>query len=168
MPSLASGNWLRRLCAATATPLIVAGCMPAWFWLLPRMPGPLSCSLALQAVIVVLLVILERALPHPTLARRPPGTLHVIVFYNLAATAVAVALPSLVYVPIAHAAGRASGLAALWPQNAPLWAHVVIALLVVDFTSYWWHRLEHRPPAGQQWMWRLHSVHHAPTHFDLW
>lgn len=161
-------HWLRRLCAATATPAIVIGCMPAWFALQASWQEPLLVSLALQAVIVVLLVLLELAIPHPTLEPRPPGTLHVIVFYNFAATAVAVVLPSLVYVPSARAAGEGLGLAALWPTSAPLWVQVVGVLLIVDFNSYWWHRLEHRPPKGYEWAWRLHSVHHAPTHFDLW
>jgi sterol desaturase/sphingolipid hydroxylase (fatty acid hydroxylase superfamily) len=142
--------------------------MPAWFWLLSRTHQPLLCSLVCQAAIVALLFSLELAIPHPTLPPRPPGTLHIILFYNFAATAVAVALPSLAYVPLAHAIGNAARLAGLWPASAPLWAQIALALLIVDFNSYWWHRLEHRPPAGQQWMWRLHSVHHAPTHFDLW
>jgi sterol desaturase/sphingolipid hydroxylase (fatty acid hydroxylase superfamily) len=164
----ARGHWLRPLCAATATPLIVAGCMPAWFALLARLRYPLACSLALQGLIVGLLAGLELVIPHRALARRPAGTLPLIVFYNLAATVTAVALPSFVYVPLAHAAGQALGLAALWPAGGPRWLHVVVVLLIVDFTTYWWHRAEHRPPAGHAWMWRLHSVHHAPTHFDLY
>src|SRR5262245_35584654 len=161
-------RFLRRLCAATATPAIVVGCLPAWFLLNAWWQAPLLVSVALQAVVVVLLVVLELAIPHPTLERRPPGTLHLILFYNLAAAAVAVVLPSLVYVPLARSAGNALGLPALWPASSPLWLQVVAVLLIVDFNSYWWHRLEHRPPAGFEWAWRLHSVHHAPTHFDLW
>jgi sterol desaturase/sphingolipid hydroxylase (fatty acid hydroxylase superfamily) len=159
---------LRRSCAALATPAIVLASLPAWLELHARWQEPLACSIALQAVIVVLLVALETLTPHATLGARPPGTLGVIAFYNFAAVAVAVALPSLVFVPLARAAGEALGLTALWPATAPQWLHIAAVVLIVDFNSYWWHRLEHRPPAGHEWMWRLHSVHHAPTHFDLW
>lgn len=162
------GRRVRRLFATLATPAIVVACLPAWFALHAWWDEPLICSLALQAVIVALLVALEVAIPHRTLSPRPSGTLHLMIFYNLAAVAVAVLLPSVVYVPLARAGGGALGLTALWPAGPPLWLHVAAVLLIVDFNSYWWHRLSHRPPAGQEWMWRLHSIHHAPTHFDVW
>lgn len=164
----AVGRWLRRLLASTATPLIVVGCMPAWFVLHDVWGDPLRCSVALQAAIVALLAALERSIPHPKLAPRPPGTLRVALYYNLSAPLVAVALPSLVYVPLAHAAGDALGTTRCWPASWPLWSQVAAVLLVVDFTSYWWHRLGHRPPRGHAWMWRLHAVHHATTHYDVW
>lgn len=160
--------WLRWLLARAATPTIVAGCLPAWFALHAAWRAPMACTLVLQVSVVALLVALERLIPHPRLARRPPGTWPVALFYNLVAPVVAVALPSLVYVPLAHAAGRALGADRLWPSSWPLWSQIVAVLLVVDFTSYWWHRFGHRPPKGHAWIWRLHSVHHATTHFDVW
>ena len=162
------GSCLRRLSATIATPAIVLGCMPAWFTLHAHVGEPLLCSIALQSVIVSMLVGLEVAIPHPALSPRPSGTLPAMVFYNLASVALAVVLPSLVYVPLARAGGQVLGLTALWPGSWPIWAHVLVVVLIVDFNSYWWHRLSHRPPARLEWAWRLHSVHHAPTHFDFW
>ncbi|MHA4871643.1 sterol desaturase family protein [Duganella sp. PWIR1] len=42
----------------------------------------------------------------------------------------------------------------------PLAARLVLALLIAETGFYWGHRLSHRLP----WLWRFHSVHHAPEH----
>ncbi|MCE3263867.1 MAG: fatty acid hydroxylase superfamily protein [Pseudoduganella sp.] len=42
----------------------------------------------------------------------------------------------------------------------PLWASLLLALVVSDFGAYWAHRLAHRWPL----LWRFHAVHHSPEH----
>lgn len=42
----------------------------------------------------------------------------------------------------------------------PVWAMVVIILVVGDFGVYWWHRVEHE--GGSDFLWRLHAAHHTP------
>ena len=45
----------------------------------------------------------------------------------------------------------------------PVWAELVVALVVLDFMAqYWAHYLLHRI----KWMWRLHVVHHSDTKVD--
>jgi len=39
---------------------------------------------------------------------------------------------------------------------------LLIAFLVLDFTRYWVHRLDHRVP----WLWTFHRVHHSSDHLD--
>ena len=39
----------------------------------------------------------------------------------------------------------------------------LIALLILDFAYYWWHRLSHTIP----FLWRFHAVHHGDTHVDV-
>lgn len=39
----------------------------------------------------------------------------------------------------------------------PVWAHLLIGLLVRDFVQWWIHRLLHRVP----WLWEFHKVHHS-------
>ncbi len=49
-----------------------------------------------------------------------------------------------------------------WLQ-LPLWAELLIALLVLDFMAqYWVHALLHKV----RWMWRLHLVHHSDNKVD--
>ncbi|MEM8593728.1 MAG: sterol desaturase family protein [Pseudomonadota bacterium] len=62
--------------------------------------------------------------------------------------------------------GMAAGLGLLaggvglgvWPDEWPVVLQVALFLLLAEFLSYWFHRLEHT------WfpMWRIHSVHHNP------
>jgi sterol desaturase/sphingolipid hydroxylase (fatty acid hydroxylase superfamily) len=44
----------------------------------------------------------------------------------------------------------------------PLWLKVILGIMVLDFTSYWFHRLAHMSP----FFWRLHRVHHSDTTLD--
>lgn len=45
----------------------------------------------------------------------------------------------------------------------PGWAHVLIALVLLDLAIYWQHVLFHRSSLG----WRLHRVHHADLDLDV-
>ncbi len=44
----------------------------------------------------------------------------------------------------------------------PAWMETLLALLLLDYTLYLWHVLEHRVPA----LWRLHAVHHVDLDLD--
>jgi sterol desaturase/sphingolipid hydroxylase (fatty acid hydroxylase superfamily) len=50
----------------------------------------------------------------------------------------------------------------LWVQSLPGPAQVALGLLVIDFVSYWRHRLMHTVP----FLWRIHAVHHSSEHMD--
>jgi len=45
----------------------------------------------------------------------------------------------------------------LWPRSWPLWAQVILGLVVAEFGFYWGHRIAH------EWkpLWRFHAVHHS-------
>jgi sterol desaturase/sphingolipid hydroxylase (fatty acid hydroxylase superfamily) len=85
---------------------------------------------------------------------------------NLALVAVDTAIVRLLF-PLA-----AVGVAA-WAQGAgfgllhalalPGWAAVVVAMVALDLGIWAQHVLFHKVP----WLWRLHRVHHADTHFDV-
>lgn len=44
------------------------------------------------------------------------------------------------------------------------WAVLVLYLLVLDFSIYWQHRLQH----GLNWWWALHSLHHDQRTMTMW
>lgn len=46
---------------------------------------------------------------------------------------------------------------------APAWLRDTLAIVLLDYTLYWWHVLEHRVP----WLYRFHQVHHADLDLDL-
>lgn len=42
----------------------------------------------------------------------------------------------------------------------PLWAKLLLGLLIGEVGTYWGHRLSHEIP----WLWRYHAVHHSTEH----
>ena len=51
----------------------------------------------------------------------------------------------------------------LWPLNHyPVWAQVVMLLLITDFLQYWIHRFSHHAAL----LWRFHAVHHSSRELD--
>ena len=55
--------------------------------------------------------------------------------------------------------GFGFGSAHLWPTEAPFAMKVVLAFLLVELFSYWFHRLAHRA----RFFWRFHQTHHVVT-----
>lgn len=60
------------------------------------------------------------------------------------------------YMGLIHSVGGADG-TGIWPNDWPMWAQVVLALVIAEFGLYWAHRLAH------EWMplWHFHAVHHS-------
>jgi len=50
----------------------------------------------------------------------------------------------------------------LVPETLPI-VHVVLAVLLLDCWTYWWHRINHIVP----FFWRFHKVHHSDTKMDV-
>lgn len=46
--------------------------------------------------------------------------------------------------------------------NLPLWAKLILGVMVLDFSTYWFHRLSHLAPV----LWRFHRVHHSDASMD--
>jgi sterol desaturase/sphingolipid hydroxylase (fatty acid hydroxylase superfamily) len=44
----------------------------------------------------------------------------------------------------------------------PLWLEVVVAVILLDWTLYYWHVLNHKIP----FLWRFHQVHHVDRDLD--
>ncbi|MEP6689595.1 MAG: sterol desaturase family protein [Gemmatimonadaceae bacterium] len=46
--------------------------------------------------------------------------------------------------------------------RAPAWLRDALAVILLDYTLYWWHVVEHRVP----WLYRFHEVHHTDLDLD--
>lgn len=149
-----------------ATPALLAGSLGAWFAFRGAGVPAVVCSVGVTAAVVGALLVLEWGFPRTDVPARPAGTLASDLAFNVLTLFVAIVLPAVVLVPLGHALGDALGTTGLWPRGGRLATDAIACVLLVDFTSYWWHRLQHT--TGDSWLWRLHSVHHSPRHFDLW
>lgn len=47
--------------------------------------------------------------------------------------------------------------------DLPVWAHILGAVLLMDFWMYLWHIMNHKIP----FFWRFHRVHHADPNMDV-
>ncbi len=47
--------------------------------------------------------------------------------------------------------------------DIPLWAQGLLAFVILDYWTYWWHRLLHKVP----FLWNFHQVHHSDPTMDV-
>jgi ornithine lipid hydroxylase len=59
---------------------------------------------------------------------------------------------------VGYALNEANVVVALWPVHWPIWLQLLSKIAIGDFLRYWLHRAAHET----DFLWRLHSVHHAP------
>ncbi len=79
-------------------------------------------------------------------------------------------LVQLVLLSVAPLTLSAIALLALFSQSGilhhlqiGLWPKIVMAWLVLDLASYWWHRIWHTV----DWLWRFHRIHHLDPVLDV-
>ena len=121
-----------------------------------------SLAWAPYAVIAIagpLVILAERALPYRTEWHASWSDL---VDDGLYLSIVQILLPlalawTVVWLVSAYAAGEVV-LVDIWPSHLPIWAQLILKIMIGDFLRYWLHRAAHT------WtpLWRLHAVHHQP------
>ena len=107
------------------------------------------------------LVVFERL--RPLRARKEEQPEH--VGRNLAIGLLAAATTAACELPIVATAQRLAerrGLGLLRWLRLPRAMRVVLGFLLLDYTLYLWHWLNHRSP----WLWRFHAVHHLDRDLD--
>lgn len=58
---------------------------------------------------------------------------------------------------------KVSRIGAIYYFCLPDWVKQAIAFLIMDYTNYWWHLLNHKLPV----LWRFHIVHHTDLDLDV-
>jgi sterol desaturase/sphingolipid hydroxylase (fatty acid hydroxylase superfamily) len=120
-------------------------------------------SLSAAAWFVILLV-LESARP----LRASVSKKSVRIGRNVVLAATAFGIVALLQPPVLEAVARALGTHTLdLIQRRPTWlwsgARIVVSFLVLDYTLWIWHRLNHTVP----FLWRFHRVHHVDRDLDV-
>lgn len=110
-------------------------------WLAPLLGGAVAVSF-----------LVERLIPYDRAWNRPQGdgrrdVLHALV--NEGSVYAGAAL-----IPVLTLLSPAAG---IWPDGWPLWAQLVLAILVADLGITLCHYFSHKVP----WLWRFHAVHHS-------
>jgi sterol desaturase/sphingolipid hydroxylase (fatty acid hydroxylase superfamily) len=117
--------------------------------------------LALGAAAFASLLVAEGARP----LRRPTQSKWRRVFINLIVGAVGGGALALVYGPVVLGVAertRAAEFGLLRWVPLPGWAGSVLGVVLLDYTLWIWHWLNHRVPL----LWRFHAAHHADLDLD--
>jgi sterol desaturase/sphingolipid hydroxylase (fatty acid hydroxylase superfamily) len=85
---------------------------------------------------------------------------------NIGVAAVTAIVVQLVFLPVVvevsqYVVNKKVGL--LNRIRLPESVQLAVALLLLDYTFYWWHRMLH----GVGWLWRFHAVHHTDLDLDV-
>jgi len=129
------------------------------------MTGSLPVKPETVAVLTVFcaLFLLETIRP----LRRPKRARGFRFLVNLLITALSFGVGFAVVRPLAlwgvSAWVEAHGFGFLPWTGLPFWVQVTLGFLWMDFTFYWWHRLNHIHPL----LWRFHNVHHIDPDMDI-
>jgi sterol desaturase/sphingolipid hydroxylase (fatty acid hydroxylase superfamily) len=110
-------------------------------WLMPLLLGAIGISF-----------LVERLIPYDATWNHDRGDTVRDVMHALI-NEVSVYL-SAALIPLLTMLSPATG---LWPSDWPLWAQLLMAVLVADFGITLCHWASHR----NAWLWRLHAVHHS-------
>lgn len=114
--------------------------------------------------LAVVLLMLERYMPHEKAWQDPDGQTFANIAHTLVSKGVVQGL-----VVFASVIGITSLITSVtdpgygvWPRDWPLWLQVILGVVLAEFGLYWGHRIAH------EWypMWRFHAVHHSVTR--LW
>ena len=149
---------MRRTMRYAVFPTVFGGALIAAWWGLNAGFHASVVVFGVSASATLLVTLLERLLPYEPEWSRSHGDVPTDLFYVVSSLFAAprifdtVALAALI--PLASAIPW--GLA-LWPSDLPWGLQLLLAVVVGEFGSYWWHRLIH------EWepLFRLHATHHS-------
>jgi sterol desaturase/sphingolipid hydroxylase (fatty acid hydroxylase superfamily) len=152
-------TWIDRLLTYGTFPIVFGGAMGVGIVGMGRGWDPVITAMALTAAVVLALLVLERVHPYHDEWLHSQGDLRTDLIHNL----VNFWIPevyTVLFVGGFTVAGawlsNAVGMS-LWPTAWPLWAQLLLALVIGEFGTYWIHRLMHE----NAFLWRFHAPHHS-------
>jgi sterol desaturase/sphingolipid hydroxylase (fatty acid hydroxylase superfamily) len=87
------------------------------------------------------------------------------IIRNLSTGGVSLALMTLVQAPLLQPVASwivCARIGFLQAVDWPRWAETLLAIVLLDYTLWWWHWASHRIP----FLWRFHLVHHVDRDLD--
>lgn len=153
-------NPLARYAPWLVWPAIMTFATGFYFVLLDAGVAPAPGAMIPILLTALLVVALERFLPHRPEWQASPSEMRADLLFMLA---VQLAWPrafgAIVVLAVVEPANRLlPALSGVWPREWPFVAQFLMLLLAADVLRYWLHRAAHTWP----WLWRLHAVHHSP------
>lgn len=157
---------LKSLIAWFTFPVLFAGQLVAFDSALSLGFDPALTSLALTIANMALIATLELVLPdRPEWTWTNDGQTINDLLHGLGNVFGDALGRSALLILFAAAGGAlaAQGNLGLWPAELPIWAQVLVAVAIVDFTDYWKHRVYHASSIA----WPVHALHHNPDRMTV-
>lgn len=141
-------------------PVIVVAVLGGGVWAIDAGYAPSAVAGVGAFISVLLVVLLERALPYRKEWNHSQGDLTTDLIYLPSYFGINALVQPLVVAGIVLGGGMLSESldVPLWPSEWPLLFQFLLACLVVEFFDYWPHRWMHEVP----FLWRFHAIHHNP------
>jgi len=120
---------------------------------------PMIAFYLTYTVLAILLLLLQRWMPHEESWLRNDGQLTPDIAHTLVSTSAVqgmLAFSGMVGVSTGMTMIKAPD-TGIWPRDWPLAVQVVLGLVVLEFALYWAHRIAHEVRA----VWLFHAVHHS-------
>ena len=140
-------------------PLVFGGAMGLALYGMGRGWDPVLTAMAITGGVVLLLLVVERAHPYQRDWQRSHGDLRTDLIHNLVNFWIPEAY-TVAFVGALTVAGawlsNALGMQ-LWPSGWPLFAQLLLALVIGELGTYWIHRWMHE----NEFLWRFHAAHHS-------
>ncbi len=155
---------MQTLLSRLIFPFTMVVALLAVYWLTEhRGINPAYATIAVLLVVGAWIWAWELLMPYRKQWNRNDGDLKTDVMHMLVSqvtvTNLAKPLFILALFPVIAFLGERFGSDALWPNEWPLIAQLVLMLVIAEFGRYWVHRAAHRT----SWLWRFHAVHHSPN-----
>ena len=140
-------------------PLVFGGALGLGIYGMARGWNPVFTAMGLTGAVVLSLLVLERVHPYQEEWLHSHGDVRTDLIHNLVNF----------WIPEVYTVAFVGGLTAaaswlsnavgadLWPSQWPLFAQLLLALLIGEVGTYWIHRLMHE----HEFLWRFHAAHHS-------
>lgn len=149
---------LRNIISWTAWPVLLTLCLISTA-IGFHLGVPVIAFNLTYAVLAITLLILERKMPHEIEWTKSDGQIWSDIFHTLVSkgTVQTLVVFSTVLGLAAYITPMSEPGYGIWPRAWPLWAQVILGVVVSEFGLYWAHHIAHkwRP------LWRFHAIHHS-------
>ena len=148
----------RSLCSALVFPAVFGGALGCTWWMISAGVSAATTVFSISVAAAVIVTCLERALTYEPTWNRGHSDVPTDMVYAVSSLFAAPRLfDTLALAALVPLASQLSLGAALWPTNLPWIVQVVLAVVLGEFGSYWWHRWMHENST----LFRLHATHHS-------
>jgi len=151
-------DWVRGAARWLVFPVVFGGALAATWWMTTAGIAAATVVFATSMAAALAITLLERWLPYEKAWSKAHDDVPTDLIYAVSSLFAAPRLfDTLALTTLASLASRLSVSGSIWPADLPWVVQILLAVVIGELGSYWWHRLMHERPL----LFRLHATHHS-------